>query len=205
MAQTPYRGLSIGLRIVSVLLGVGGLFMIFSSKPLILRVMMHPPESEVSTLLLALLKEMGGVMIMLSVMLFLAARDPARNVAILDALSRGRLVGRADELAEARELWRRAQEGRGHCLLLSGEPGSGKTRLAREVIVQATLDGAVVLSGACYEYEAATPYLPFVEAFRRWVREQKDDAKLKELIGESALSSCATPASPSARPLRCKR
>ena len=70
--------------------------------------------------------------------------------------------------------------------MVSGEPGSGKTRLAREVIVQATLDGAVVLSGACYEYEAATPYLPFVEAFRRWVREQKDDVKLRELIGESA-------------------
>ena len=86
MSQTPYRGLSIGLRIVSVLLCVGGLFMIFSGKPVILRVMMHPPASEVSTLLLALLKEMGGMMIMLSAMLFLAARDPARNVAILDAL-----------------------------------------------------------------------------------------------------------------------
>jgi tetratricopeptide (TPR) repeat protein len=112
--------------------------------------------------------------------------EGAGAVAILDALSRGRLVGRAEELGEARELWRRAQEGRGHCLLFSGEPGSGKTRLAREVIVQATLDGAVVLSGACYEYEAATPYLPFVEAFRRWIREQKDDAKLKELLGDSA-------------------
>ena len=92
MAQTPYRGLSIGLRIVSVLLFIGGLFMIFSGKPLILRMMMHPPASEVSTLLLALLKEMGGVMIMLSVMLFLAARDPARNVAILDALIVGLCV-----------------------------------------------------------------------------------------------------------------
>ena len=112
--------------------------------------------------------------------------DGAGAVALLDALSRGRLVGRAEELGEARELWRRAQEGRGHCLLFSGEPGSGKTRLAREVIVQATLDGAVVLSGACYEYEAATPYLPFVEAFRRWIREQKDDARLKELLGEQA-------------------
>lgn len=112
--------------------------------------------------------------------------DAGGAVAILDALARGRLVARGAELAEARELWRRAQEGRGHCLLLSGEPGSGKTRLAREVIVQATLDGAVVLTGACYEYEATTPYLPFVEAFRRWVREQKDDAKLRETIGESA-------------------
>src|SRR5438270_407379 len=67
-------------------IAAGGAFMILSGKPLILRVFMHPPESEVSTLLLALLKEMGGVMLMLSAMLFLAARDPARNVAILDAL-----------------------------------------------------------------------------------------------------------------------
>jgi hypothetical protein len=41
-------------------------------------------------LLLALLKEeMGGVMLMLSVLLLLAARDPARNLAILDALTMG--------------------------------------------------------------------------------------------------------------------
>jgi hypothetical protein len=33
-----------------------------------------------------MLKGLGGVMIMLSAMLFSAARDPARNVAILDAL-----------------------------------------------------------------------------------------------------------------------
>src|SRR5712692_6852427 len=55
MSRPPYRGLSIGLRIVSVLVAVGGLIMVFSSRPLILWVFMHPPESEVSTLLLALL------------------------------------------------------------------------------------------------------------------------------------------------------
>jgi hypothetical protein len=47
---------------------------------------MHPPASEISTLLLALLKEVSGMMLMLSVMLFLAARDPVRNVAIIDGL-----------------------------------------------------------------------------------------------------------------------
>ena len=86
MSKPPYRALSFGLRLVSALIAIGSLFMILSSKPLILRVFLHPPASEVSSLLLALLKEMGGVMLMLSVMLFLAARDPARNVAILDAL-----------------------------------------------------------------------------------------------------------------------
>ncbi|HEV2884680.1 MAG TPA: protein kinase [Pyrinomonadaceae bacterium] len=110
----------------------------------------------------------------------------ADAVVILDALSRGHLIGRAAELTEARDLWRRAREGRGHAVLLSGEPGAGKTRLAREVTLQAAVDGAAVLSGGCYEYEATTPYLPFVEAFRRWVREEKDDKALCAKLGDSA-------------------
>jgi hypothetical protein len=77
MSRPPYRGLSLGLRVVSGLLAGGGVLMILSDKPLVLRVFLHPPASEVSTLLLALLKEMGGVMIMLGVMLSFAARDPA--------------------------------------------------------------------------------------------------------------------------------
>lgn len=112
--------------------------------------------------------------------------DAVATVAILDALSRGRLVGRRTELAEARELWRHAREGHGHAILFSGEPGAGKTRLARELTIQAALDGAVVMRGGCYEYEATTPYLPFVEAFRDWVREQKDDAALRSALGDSA-------------------
>jgi eukaryotic-like serine/threonine-protein kinase len=107
-------------------------------------------------------------------------------VALLDALSRGRLVGRARELGEARDLWRRALDRRGHCLLVSGEPGAGKTRLARELLIQGALDGAIVMTGGCYEYEAATPYLPLVEAFRRWVRDTEDDEKLRQLLGDNA-------------------
>ena len=61
MAKPPYRALSFGLRLVSALIAVGSLFMILSDRALILRVFLHPPASEVSTLLLALLKEMGGV------------------------------------------------------------------------------------------------------------------------------------------------
>ncbi|HSQ20175.1 MAG TPA: protein kinase, partial [Blastocatellia bacterium] len=112
--------------------------------------------------------------------------DATATIAILDALSRGRLVGRTVELAEARELWRRAREEHGHAVLLSGEPGAGKSRLARELTIQAALDGAVVFSGGCYEYEATTPYLPFVEAFRRWVREQKDNGALRAALGDAA-------------------
>jgi hypothetical protein len=52
--------------------------------------------------------------------------------------------------------------------------------------IQAAVDGGVVLTGGCYEYEATTPYLPFVEAFRRWVREQKEDSTLRRVLGDEA-------------------
>jgi len=70
----------------SLLAALGGLLMIFAGKPLIARMFLRPPEGEVSTLLLSLLKEMGGMELMLGVLLGLASRDPVRNVAIVDAL-----------------------------------------------------------------------------------------------------------------------
>ena len=88
MSQS-YRALRVVLGFLSLLMAIGGVLLIFSSKPLIVRVFMHPPELEISTLLLAALKEMGGLTLMLSVMLFLASRDPERNVAIINAVSVG--------------------------------------------------------------------------------------------------------------------
>jgi hypothetical protein len=89
MSQLSYRALRLVLGFLSLLLAIGGIVMIFGSKPLVIGMFMHPPEFEVSTLLLALLKEMGGLTLMVSVMLCLAARDPERNLAIIDAVSVG--------------------------------------------------------------------------------------------------------------------
>ena len=66
--------------------------MIFGSRGLVIRVLLHPPEAEVSTLLLFLLKEMGGMVLMVSAILFRAARDPERNIAVVDGLIVGLLV-----------------------------------------------------------------------------------------------------------------
>jgi hypothetical protein len=92
MSKPSYRVLQVALRIFSVLLAIGGLFMIFGSRALVVRVFLHPPEAEISTLLLFLLKEMGGMVLMVSAMLFRAARDPERNVAVVDGLIVGLVI-----------------------------------------------------------------------------------------------------------------
>ena len=86
MPEPPYRALRILLRMLSLLAALGGLLMIVAGKPLIVRIFLRPPEGEVSTLLLSLLKEMGGMVLMLGVLLWLASRNPVRNVAVVDAL-----------------------------------------------------------------------------------------------------------------------
>src|ERR1700737_555681 len=92
MPEPPYRALRIVLRVFSLLAALGGLLMIFAEKPLIVRIFLRPPEGEVTTLLLSLLKEMGGIVLMLAALLWFASRNPVRNVAIVDALIVGLCV-----------------------------------------------------------------------------------------------------------------
>jgi hypothetical protein len=89
MPRPPYRALRIVLRVFSFLVAFGSVFMIFAGKPVVVRIFLRPPQGEVSTLLLFLLKETGGFALMLSLLFWFAARDPVRNVAILDAVIAG--------------------------------------------------------------------------------------------------------------------
>ena len=110
-----------------------------------------------------------------------SARSPA---APLQQLVRGRLVARAAEQQQLRQRWSEAQQARGQLVLLSGEPGVGKSRLAIDLLEYARQSGATVLRGGCYEFEATTPYLPFVEAFREWARWQSV-ARLQDAIAHT--------------------
>ena len=107
------------------------------------------------------------------------------SAAPLQQLVRDRLVGRAEEADTLRRHWNDAQQARGHLVLLSGEPGVGKTRLAQELIAHAQKGGATILRGGCYEYEATTPYMPFVEAFREWTHRQSAQ-QLRAALGATA-------------------
>src|SRR5918911_2404107 len=78
-------------------------------------------------------------------------------------------VGRSAELALLRTLLPRAEgEGR-RVVLLGGEPGSGKSRLVRELAGEVAADGLLVLYGAC-DAVVRTPYGPFVEALDQLAR-----------------------------------
>ncbi len=95
------------------------------------------------------------------------------------------LIGREAELGFLlSSLERVAAAGRGHLVFLVGEPGIGKTRVARELLSRARAAGFGALVGGCFEQYAGLPFFPLVElltqawqtapdrvrevAFKRW-------------------------------------
>ena len=94
-----------------------------------------------------------------------AAPGVETELSLLDRIARGKLIGRDRELAEAQAHWQRALGGEGRVLLISGEPGIGKTRLTRELVARAQATGAIILSAECYA-EGGAPYAPIAQAFR---------------------------------------
>ena len=100
-------------------------------------------------------------------------------------LAWGRFIGRAKEIAALRAAIDAALGGQASLLMVTGEPGIGKTRLAEEAGAYARLHGAQVLVGRCYEGEAASPYSSFVEAIGEYVSTRPEDA-LKAEMGDGA-------------------
>src|SRR6266480_4140072 len=85
------------------------------------------------------------------------------------------IVGRQRELTVVMSHYETAKGGRADVVLLTGEPGMGKTRLLDEVALRTAQDGAVVLRGEASEAEGMPPFLPFVEALGRYIRVTPQD------------------------------
>ena len=84
------------------------------------------------------------------------------TTSMLDRIVRGRLIGRERELMDANLCWQKTIAGEGQALLISGEPGVGKTRFTRELVEQLRTGGATVLIGECYA-EGGAPYAPIAQ------------------------------------------
>ncbi len=76
------------------------------------------------------------------------------------------LVGREFEWAQMQQAWIRARESHPHCLLLSGEAGIGKTRLAEEMLQWATRQGYLTAMARCFASEGGLAYAPVAD----WLR-----------------------------------
>lgn len=103
-----------------------------------------------------------------------------------EARTAASFVGRARELTELESALEDALSGRGGVVLLAGEPGIGKSRLADELAEQARGRGARVLWGRCWEAGGAPAYWPWVQSIRSYVRETESERLRAELGAEAA-------------------
>jgi DNA-binding NarL/FixJ family response regulator len=106
------------------------------------------------------------------------------------ASARAALIGRSQELGLLTQRLAAAARGERGVILISGEPGIGKTRLLSEFAARATSDGWLVLSGRAYDTEGMPPYLPFAEAISQYLRSAADvdtGSRLVEVAREVAL------------------
>lgn len=95
-----------------------------------------------------------------------------------------RLVGRAHELGIIRERWRLALGGEGQTLLLSGEAGIGKSRLADAMRRELEGEAQAQLRLFCSQFHAGEALYPVAENLRRAAglrREDDADAKRAKL------------------------
>jgi DNA-binding SARP family transcriptional activator len=76
-------------------------------------------------------------------------------------------VGRRDELERLRERWALAERGEGGLVIVTGEAGMGKTRLASRLAASVHGAGGAVLYGRADE-ETVVPYQPFTELLRQY-------------------------------------
>lgn len=88
-----------------------------------------------------------------------AASAPLASAPI-PQLATAPLVGRALEWALLEEAWQHALAGRPHFVLLSGEAGIGKTRLAEELLAWVERQGLSTASARCYVAEGEASYAP---------------------------------------------
>jgi predicted ATPase len=91
------------------------------------------------------------------------------------------LIGREQELSKLDAYLDMAIAGKGVTVFVSGEAGSGKTRLTNEFLVSAKKKGVQVLNGWCLS-RTAIPYFPFTVALESYLSENENDTQSTQLL-----------------------
>ncbi len=85
------------------------------------------------------------------------------------------LVGRDEEMEILRRRWERAKNGEGQLVLITGEPGIGKSRLAHELQDQTANERPTVLTAQFASHHVNSAMFPFVEQMRRAIGFEPED------------------------------
>jgi DNA-binding SARP family transcriptional activator len=99
--------------------------------------------------------------------------------------ARGVFVGRERELGELLAGLEDALDGHGGVVLISGEPGIGKSRLTDELADLARKRGARILVGRAWEAGGAPAFWPWVQALRSYIQETEPQL-LRSQVGSGA-------------------
>ena len=84
------------------------------------------------------------------------------------------LVGRASEVSLLLERWAQARDGLGQAVMLSGEPGIGKSRLV-QVLRERVADEAHVWECRCSPHHNHSALYPVIDLFQRIIRRSPHD------------------------------
>jgi DNA-binding CsgD family transcriptional regulator len=95
------------------------------------------------------------------------------------------LAGRQQELARLWQYFEEINTGYLKIVLVTGEPGIGKTSLLNEFAGRAEQQGATILKGGASEVEGMPPYLPFLEALGGYIRSVPHE-RLRVQMGTTA-------------------
>ena len=107
-------------------------------------------------------------------------------------------VAREPELERLRARWAEVRQGHGELVLVTGEPGIGKTRLAARFAAEAHEMGAAVVYGRADE-ETVVPFQPFAEALQELVGHLDQDELRPQLAELHPLLPVPAPAVADAR------